>query len=52
MKTKLAGKESYVGSFDEFDEDDWSSLEDTLTNRLGPDRQVAKYARRVRKKSD
>ena len=51
MKMKLAGRDTYVSSLDEMSDRDWADLSDTLTNRLGPDRRVAKYARTVRRAS-
>ncbi|MEO1562164.1 MAG: hypothetical protein AAFR98_01910 [Pseudomonadota bacterium] len=42
---------SFVSEFSEFSDEDWQSFGDTVLHRLGPDREVAKYAKAVRKKS-
>lgn len=51
MKLKLAGCDSYVPEIDDLSEKDWSDLSYTLTQRIGPNRVVAQYARSVRKQS-
>jgi len=51
MKLKLSGCEGFVSDLDEFTEDDWLDLRETLTKRAGPDRVVGQYARSVRKRA-